>query len=141
MTLFALLSVFVTSGSQAVYGAPTRDPVEFAARTGNVFGLLLAPVTVLVATVSVNTAANVVSPAYDPANLAPRLIGFRTGALITGVGGVLAVGGSPSAPGKGPFPGAGLVPLLKPLADYGWVVGTAASPVVYVALVAGRRRA
>lgn len=57
------------------------------------------------------------------------------------VGGVLALGGSHSAPGKGPFPGAGLIPFLKPLADYGWAVGMAASLVVYVALVAGRRRA
>ncbi|GAA3501248.1 hypothetical protein GCM10019016_083550 [Streptomyces prasinosporus] len=32
MTLFALLSVFVTSGSQGVYGAAIWDPVELAAR-------------------------------------------------------------------------------------------------------------
>ena len=65
------------------------DPVELAAKTDNVFGLLFALVTVLVATISVNIAANVVSPAYDLANLAPKLINFRTGALITGVVGVL----------------------------------------------------
>ncbi len=216
MTLFALLSVFVTSGSQAVYGAAVWDPVELAAKTDNVFGLLFALVTVLVATISVNIAANVVSPAYDLANLAPKFITFRTGALITGVvgvvimpwkltetpelyiftwlglvggllgtvagiliadywvvrrtrldladlytpggrywytsgwnvhavvafviGGVLAVGGSHSAPGKGPFPEDGLIPFLKPLADYGWAVGLAASLVVYVALTAGSRR-
>ena len=45
--------------------------------------------TVLVATLSVNIAANMVSPAYDFSNLAPRQISFRTGALITGVVGVL----------------------------------------------------
>jgi NCS1 family nucleobase:cation symporter-1 len=42
-----------------------------------------------VATVSVNIAANVVSPANDFANLAPRLISFQTGGLITGVAGIL----------------------------------------------------
>ncbi|GAA3486545.1 hypothetical protein GCM10018987_06240 [Streptomyces cremeus] len=212
MTLFALLSVFVTSGSQAVYGAPVWDPVALAAKTDNVFGLLFALVTVLVATVSVNLAANVVSPAYDLANLAPKLIDFRTGALITGVvgvlimpwkltatpelyiftwlgvvggllgtvagiliadywiirrtvleladlyrpegrywytggwnlravavflaGGILAVGGSHSAPGKGPFPEDGLIPFLRPLADYGWAVGFAAALVLYVLLMA-----
>ncbi|MEV7671922.1 NCS1 family nucleobase:cation symporter-1 [Streptomyces sp. NPDC088752] len=211
MTLFALLSVLVTSGSQAVYGAPVWDPVALAARTDNVFGLLFALVTVLVATLSVNIAANVVSPAYDLAHLAPKLIGFRTGALITGVvgvvimpwkltatpelyiftwlglvggllgtvagiliadywlvrrtvldlgglyradgpywyrggwnpvavlafavGGVLAVGGSHSAPGTGPFPEDGLIPLLEPLADYGWAVGLAASLLLYTALM------
>src|SRR5262249_11853319 len=42
-----------------------------------------------VATLSVNIAANVVSPANDFANLAPRFVSFRTGGLITGVLGVL----------------------------------------------------
>ncbi|MGV9878855.1 NCS1 family nucleobase:cation symporter-1 [Streptomyces sp. NPDC003006] len=91
MTAFALLSVLVTSGSQVVYGAAIWDPVELAAKTDNVFGLLFALVTVLVATISVNIAANVVSPAYDLSNLAPKLIDFRAGALITGVVGVLVM--------------------------------------------------
>ena len=43
----------------------------------------------LIATISVNIAANVVSPAYDLSNLAPKFINFRTGALITGVIGIL----------------------------------------------------
>ncbi|MFD8510075.1 NCS1 family nucleobase:cation symporter-1 [Streptomyces antimycoticus] len=218
MTAFALLSVFVTSGSEAVYGEPIWDPVALAGKADNVFGLLFALVTVLIATVSVNIAANVVSPAYDLANLAPKFITFRTGALITGivgvlifpwkltstpelyiftwlgvvggllgtvagvliadywiirrtvldladlyrpkgrywyasgwnwravvafvVGGVLAVGGSASQPGKGPFPKEGLIPFLRPLADYGWAVGLGASLVLYTALMlpVGARR-
>ncbi len=63
MTFFALLSVFVTSGSQAVYGVALWDPVQLVARTDNVFGLVFGLVTVLIATISVNIAANVVSPA------------------------------------------------------------------------------
>ncbi|MET7530637.1 NCS1 family nucleobase:cation symporter-1 [Streptomyces goshikiensis] len=217
MTLFALLSVFVTSGSQAVYGTPIWDPVELVAKVDSVFGLLYALVTVLVATLSVNIAANVVSPAYDLANLAPRLINFRTGAMITGVvgvlimpwkltstpelyiftwlglvggllgtvagiliadywvvrrtrlslpdlyraggpywyrggwnpkalaaflvGGVLAIGGSHSAPGQGPFPQDGLIPFLRPLADYGWAVGLSSSLLLYTVLMRGERRA
>ena len=50
------------------------------------------------------------------------------------VGGLLAVGGSWSAPGKGPFPADGLIPFLQPLADYGWAVGLAASLLVYMLL-------
>src|SRR5262249_25327142 len=52
---------------------------------------VLAVVSLLgvgVATLSVNIAANVVSPANDFANLAPRYISFRTGGLITGLLGV-----------------------------------------------------
>jgi NCS1 family nucleobase:cation symporter-1 len=37
---------------------------------------------------SVNVAANVVSPSYDFSNAAPRRISFRTGGLITGVLGI-----------------------------------------------------
>ncbi len=89
MTLFAFLSVLVTSGSQAVYGTAIWDPVQLAAKTDNVVGLLYALVTVLVATLSVNIAANLVSPAFDFSNIAPRKISFRTGALITSVLAVL----------------------------------------------------
>ncbi|GHA13626.1 hypothetical protein GCM10010389_60580 [Streptomyces echinoruber] len=85
MTLFAFLSVLVTSGSQAVYGKPVWDPVQLAAKTDNVVGLLYALVTVLVATLSVNIAANLVSPAFDFSNIAPRRVSFRTGALVTAV--------------------------------------------------------
>jgi NCS1 family nucleobase:cation symporter-1 len=46
-----------------------------------VFGIVLA-------TLSVNIAANVVSPAQDFANLAPRHISFQTGGLITGLLGI-----------------------------------------------------
>ena len=45
---------------------------------------LLALVALLVSTLNVNIGANVVSPSNDFSNLAPRLISFRTGGLITG---------------------------------------------------------
>jgi NCS1 family nucleobase:cation symporter-1 len=45
--------------------------------------------TIVVATLSVNIAANVVSPANDFANAFPRFISFRTGGLITGIVGIL----------------------------------------------------
>ena len=45
--------------------------------------------TVVVATLAVNIAANVVSPANDFANAFPRLINFKTGGLITGIIGIL----------------------------------------------------
>ena len=45
--------------------------------------------TVVVATLAVNIAANVVSPANDFANAFPRLIKFKTGGLITGILGIV----------------------------------------------------
>ncbi|MGC0318484.1 cytosine/uracil/thiamine/allantoin permease [Kitasatospora acidiphila] len=43
------------------------DPIVLAAKLDNVAGTLFALLVVLVATLSVNIAANVVSPAYDRA--------------------------------------------------------------------------
>jgi nucleobase:cation symporter-1, NCS1 family len=45
--------------------------------------------TIVVATLAVNIAANVVSPANDFANAFPKWISFRTGGLITGIIGIL----------------------------------------------------
>ena len=45
--------------------------------------------TAVVATLAVNIAANVVSPANDFANAFPRLIKFKTGGLITGILGIV----------------------------------------------------
>src|SRR4029077_12715603 len=44
--------------------------------------------TVVVATIAVNIAANVVSPANDFSNTFPRFISFKTGGLITGLLGI-----------------------------------------------------
>jgi NCS1 family nucleobase:cation symporter-1 len=51
--------------------------------------VLLSLITLGVATLSVNVAANIVSPSYDFSNAWPKRISFRTGGLITGVIGIL----------------------------------------------------
>ncbi|MBR7825544.1 NCS1 family nucleobase:cation symporter-1 [Actinospica sp. MGRD01-02] len=215
MTIFSLLAVLVTSGSQAIFGTPIWDPVELLTKLDNLAGTLVGLFIVLIATLSVNIAANVVSPAYDFSNLIPKHVNFRRGALITGVigvvifpwklysnpdvyiftwldtvggllgtvagiliadywilrrtrlalpelyepggrywyaggwnwravtafvvGGLLAIGGSYSSVSdgvkQGPFPADGLIPFLKPLADYGWAVGLGSALVLYVALM------
>jgi nucleobase:cation symporter-1, NCS1 family len=45
--------------------------------------------TVVVATLAVNIAANVVSPANDFANVFPKYINFRRGGILTGVLGIV----------------------------------------------------
>jgi nucleobase:cation symporter-1, NCS1 family len=59
---------------------------------------------------------------------------WRAVAAFT-TGGLLAVGGSYSAPGTGPFPAHGLIPFLKPLADYGWAVGLGSALLLYALLM------
>jgi NCS1 family nucleobase:cation symporter-1 len=89
MTFFALLAVFITAASQKVYGAPIWDPIQLSSKFHDPAVIALALFTVVVATLSVNVAANTVSPSYDFSNLAPRFVTFRTGGLITGVIGIL----------------------------------------------------
>jgi NCS1 family nucleobase:cation symporter-1 len=65
------------------------DPVKLVGRFDHPFVVAVSMFTVVVATLSVNIAANVVSPANDFANAFPRWISFRLGGLITGVVGIL----------------------------------------------------
>src|SRR5205814_10396657 len=50
--------------------------------------------------------------------------------IATVLGAVLAVGGAYG----GPFPADGLIPFLKPLYDYSWVVGLVASLLTFAVL-------
>ncbi|MGH3737945.1 MAG: NCS1 family nucleobase:cation symporter-1 [Micromonosporaceae bacterium] len=211
MSLIALLSILITSGSAVVYGAPIWDPVTLTTKFSSPVAVFVGLVILIIATISTNLAANVVSPSYDFSNAFPKLVNFRTGGLITGVigvlimpwelltnpnvyifawlqfyggvlaavagvliagywlidrtqlkltdlyreagrywfdggwswqavtatvaGAVLAVGGAYSAPGNGPFPEAGLLPFLKGLYDYSWVVGIVVAFLVYLVLL------
>jgi len=89
MTIFAAMGVLITSASEQIYGKPIWDPIELVGHFESPLLVAIAMFTVVVATLSVNIAANVVSPANDFANVAPGRITFRTGGLITGVLGVL----------------------------------------------------
>lgn len=111
MVLFSAMGVIITSASQAILKtadiSKLWDPVfilsqltsssppvgltePLIASTGlRMFIAIVSLLGVGVATISVNIAANVVSPANDFANLAPRLISFKTGGLITGILGIV----------------------------------------------------
>ena len=88
MTVFAAMGVVITSASQVIFGKAIWDPVELVGHFESRVVVAIAMFTVVVATLAVNIAANVVSPANDFANIAPRHISFRTGGLITGVLGI-----------------------------------------------------
>jgi len=57
-----------------------------------------------------------------------------TAVVATVFGAVVAVGGAYSAPGSGPFPVEGLIPLLKPVYDFSWVAGLVVGFGVFIAL-------
>ncbi|WP_199435086.1 NCS1 family nucleobase:cation symporter-1 [Qaidamihabitans albus] len=210
MSFVAIMSIMITSGGIVIYGEAIWDPVELASRFDSPVVVIAALLGLVLATITTNLAANVVSPSYDFSNAFPKRISFRVGGLITGVigiviqpwrlisdpniyifawlnfyggvlaaiagvlvagywvqartrldltdlfseqgrywfrggwnwralvasavGAVLAVGGAHSAPGAGPFPEDGLIPLFRAFYDYSWVVGLVAAFLVYLAL-------
>ena len=89
MFVFSAMGVLITSATVIIYGQPIWDPVKLVGRFETPLVVAISMFTAVVATLSVNIAANVVSPANDFANAFPRLIDFKTGGLITGVLGVL----------------------------------------------------
>lgn len=83
MALYAFIGVAVTSATVVIFGEAIWDPVQLLSRFESPVVVLLALVSLLVATLTTNIAANVVSPANDFANLWPRRIGFREGGMLT----------------------------------------------------------
>jgi NCS1 family nucleobase:cation symporter-1 len=93
MAIFSTMGVVITSCAVIIYPAAKMselwDPVKLIGRFTDPPVVIIAMFTVALATLSVNVAANVVSPANDFANAFPRYISFKTGGLITGVVGIL----------------------------------------------------
>ena len=89
MTFYSFIGIAVTSATMIIFGQALWDPVAVLARLGNPWAVVLAMIALLIATLNVNVAANVVSPANDFSNLSPRRISFRTGGLITCAMGII----------------------------------------------------
>src|SRR5438309_2232576 len=89
MALYSFIGVAVTSATTIIFGKTIWDPVDVLTRFTNPAVLVTAMLSLCVATLATNIAANVVSPANDFAHLAPKRISFRIGGAITGVVGVL----------------------------------------------------
>lgn len=92
MTLFSFIGITVTAATVVVYKQPIGDPVALIVRLcGDIPVLLIfAMVVIVIAQISTNMAANVVSPSNDFSNLSPRVISFRMGGMITALIGIVS---------------------------------------------------
>src|SRR3954449_7009735 len=92
MTGFSFIGIAVTAATIVEYGEPIWDPVALVAKLLADLPILLifAMLIVVIAQISTNMAANVVSPSNDFSNLSPRQISFRAGRMITAVIGVVS---------------------------------------------------
>lgn len=82
MGALSLLAVIVTSATVVIYGEAIWDPTNLAERMTGI-GVLIALTVLLVDTMSVNLAANLVGPAYGFSSLNPKLISYKAGGYIT----------------------------------------------------------
>ena len=88
MTVFAAMGIVITSATVIIYGKAIDNPIKLGGLFENRAIVAIAMFTVVIATLAVNIAANVVSPANDFANAFPKRIDFKRGGLITGLIGI-----------------------------------------------------
>lgn len=93
MMLFSFVGVVVTSATVILYGEAIWDPVKLVERLAHESGstalAFIAMLTLAIATLSTNIAANIVSPANSFSNAFPRRISFRAGGMIAAALGIL----------------------------------------------------
>ncbi|WP_442108035.1 NCS1 family nucleobase:cation symporter-1 [Pseudomonas sp. NUPR-001] len=89
MFLFAALGVVLTAASASLVGETVSDPVSLIGHIQSPMWVALAMALIIIATLSTNTAANIVSPTNDFQNLAPKWIGRTKAVLLTGLVGLL----------------------------------------------------
>ena len=82
LTLYAFISIAVTSATVVIYGAVIWDPIEVLSRFDSPTAIVISLLGIILATLNVNIAANLVAPANDFSNLWPRVISFKIGGTI-----------------------------------------------------------
>jgi NCS1 family nucleobase:cation symporter-1 len=92
MFLFAGLGVLMTSASAELVGETIADPINLIGRIDSTFWVVVSMFMIILATISTNTAANIVSPTNDFQNVAPKYVDQARGVLLTGLIGILLMG-------------------------------------------------
>ncbi len=88
MFLFAGLGVVLTAASVELTGETISDPIHLIGHIDNDILVVIAMLIIILATISTNTAANIVSPTNVFQNVAPKFINEDRGVLITGFIGI-----------------------------------------------------
>ena len=88
MVIFSFIGIAVTSATVLIFGEAIWDPIVLLSKFENPVVIVVALISLIIATLTTNIAANVVSPANDFANLFPKHITFVKGGLITAVLGI-----------------------------------------------------
>jgi NCS1 family nucleobase:cation symporter-1 len=89
MFLFAGLGVVLTAASVELVGETISDPVNLIGKIDSPLWVTLSMAMIILATISTNTAANIVSPTNVFQNIAPKLINENRGVILTGIIGIV----------------------------------------------------
>lgn len=89
MALYSFIGVAVTSATVVIFGEAIWDPVILLSKFHNPFIVVISMLALLIATLTTNIAANVVSPANDFSNIYPKKITFVRGGMMTAVLGIV----------------------------------------------------
>jgi NCS1 family nucleobase:cation symporter-1 len=89
MGIYSFIGIAVTSATVLIFGEAIWDPVALLAKFDAPVTVILSLVSITIATLTTNIAANVVSPANDFSNVRPSLISFKAGGIITAIIGIL----------------------------------------------------
>jgi NCS1 family nucleobase:cation symporter-1 len=88
MLLFAGLGVVLTAASTELVGETISDPINLIGRIDSPFWVVVSMMIIILATISTNTAANIVSPTNVFQNVAPKFIDENKGVILTGIFGI-----------------------------------------------------
>ena len=88
MLLFAGLGVVLTAASAELVGQTYSDPINLIGKIDHPVWVVLSMLMIILATISTNTAANIVSPTNVFQNVAPKYINENKGVIITGIIGI-----------------------------------------------------
>ncbi|NNG26203.1 MAG: NCS1 family nucleobase:cation symporter-1 [Ignavibacteriaceae bacterium] len=89
MIIFSFIGIAVTSATVIIYGEAIWDPVTLLTMFLNPIVVAISLISLIIATLTTNIAANVVSPANDFANISPKHISFVKGGLMTAILGIM----------------------------------------------------
>jgi NCS1 family nucleobase:cation symporter-1 len=88
MFMFSGLGVLLTSASLSLVGETVSDPINLIGKIDSTGWVVVSMLMIILATISTNTAANIVSPTNSFQNVAPKYINETKGVLLTGIIGI-----------------------------------------------------
>lgn len=89
--LFAIASISIIVGSEVAFGTPIWNVLDVVARFDGTFAIAISVLTLCLTTLSVNITGNLVPAGYQLASLFPKMLTFKSGAIIAAIIGIFTM--------------------------------------------------